>query len=76
MLDPVFKQKISKLDRNKPVYLYCRSGNRKSLDTLKTLGFKFYYNIGEMEQLKTKGFPAQRASILLLTNGYDFFIEL
>jgi len=59
---PDFKAQIAKLDKNKPVYLYCRSGNRsgKAADTLKALGFHTYYNIGGFEQLKTDGFPAEQ----------------
>ncbi|WP_342083614.1 rhodanese-like domain-containing protein [Dyadobacter sp. OTU695] len=59
---PDFKAQIAKLDRHKPVYLYCRSGNRsgKAADTLKTLGFHTYYNIGGFEQLKADGFPAEQ----------------
>lgn len=59
---PDFKAQISKLDKHKPVYLYCRSGNRsgKAADTLKTLGFHTYYNIGGFEQLKADGFPAEQ----------------
>ncbi|MFD1142190.1 rhodanese-like domain-containing protein [Larkinella insperata] len=55
-----FKQQISRLDKNKPVYLYCRSGNRsgKAVDTLQTLGFKAPYNIGGFVDLKTAGLPA------------------
>ena len=54
-----FKQQVSKLDKNKPVYLYCRSGNRsgQAADSLNTLGFKTYYNIGGFEQLKAAGLP-------------------
>lgn len=57
-----FKAEISKLDKSKPVYLYCRSGNRsgKAADTLKSLGFHSFYNIGGFEQLKTDGFPAEQ----------------
>lgn len=57
---PEFKTEIGKLDKGKPVYLYCRSGNRsgKAADTLKTLGFHAFYNIGGFEQLKADGFPA------------------
>jgi phage shock protein E len=59
---PEFKAQIGKLDKNKPVYLYCRSGNRsgKAADTLKTLGFHSYHNIGGFEQLKAEGFPAEQ----------------
>ncbi len=56
-----FKTQIAKLDKNKTVYLYCRSGNRsgKAADTLKALGFQKYYNIGGFEALKTAGLPAE-----------------
>lgn len=42
-----FKEEVKKLDSSKPVYLYCRSGNRssKSINTLKDLGFKEIYNL-------------------------------
>ncbi|WP_221391450.1 rhodanese-like domain-containing protein [Dyadobacter sp. NIV53] len=58
---PGFGAAISKLNKTKPVYLYCRSGNRsgKALDSLKALGFKSYYNLGGLEQLKTEGFAAE-----------------
>ncbi len=57
-----FKAQIAKLDKHKPVYLYCRSGNRsgKAADTLQALGFHSYYNIGGFEQLKAEGFPAKQ----------------
>ncbi|WP_420146835.1 rhodanese-like domain-containing protein [Spirosoma sp.] len=56
-----FKSQISKLDRSKPVYLYCRSGNRsgKAADTLQTLNFKAAYNIGGFVDLKAAGLPAE-----------------
>lgn len=59
---PDFKAQIARLDKHKPVYLYCRSGNRsgKAADTLQTLGFHSYYNIGGFEQLKAEGFPAEQ----------------
>lgn len=58
---PDFKKNISGLDKNKTVYLYCRSGNRsgKAADTLKTLGYSSYYNIGGFEQLKSAGLPVE-----------------
>lgn len=54
-----FKSQLGKLNKKKPVYLYCRSGNRsgKATDTLQTLGFKTYYNIGGFENLKGEGYP-------------------
>ncbi|KAA9341064.1 rhodanese-like domain-containing protein [Larkinella humicola] len=56
-----FKDQISKLDKNKPVYLYCRSGNRsgRAADTLQTLGFKSPFNIGGFVDLTTAGLPAE-----------------
>ena len=56
-----FNAQINKLDKNKPVYLYCRTGNRsgKSVDILKKLGFKNVYNIGGFDNLKTAGLPAE-----------------
>lgn len=43
-----FGSKISQLDKRKPIYLYCRSGNRsgKATDSLLTLGYSLSYNIG------------------------------
>ena len=37
-----FREKIQELDRDKPVYLYCRSGNRsgKASKIMDELGFK------------------------------------
>jgi len=56
-----FKTSISKLDKSKTIYLYCRTGNRsgKAADTLKVLGYPSYYNIGGFEALKTEGLPAE-----------------
>lgn len=56
---PEFRAQLAKLDKKKPVYLYCRSGNRsgKATDTLKVLGFTTFYNIGGFENLKGEGFP-------------------
>jgi len=43
----VFKSDLDKLDKNRPVYVYCRSGNRsgeaKKIMTL--MGFKAVYNL-------------------------------
>lgn len=44
---PDFKQKIAQLDKEKPVYLYCRSGKRsaKAAKILQELGFKKVYDL-------------------------------
>ncbi|HVD97668.1 MAG TPA: rhodanese-like domain-containing protein [Cytophagaceae bacterium] len=56
-----FKTETEKLDKNKTVYVYCRSGNRssKSAEILKAQGFKHVYNIGGLEYLKKLGLPAE-----------------
>jgi len=62
---PEFAAKISKLDKNKPVYLYCRSGNRsgQATDSLIALGYKSSYNIGSLDSIASKGFPLDKAAI-------------
>ena len=42
-----FKDEMAKLDKTKPVYVYCRSGNRsgKAMLVLQDLGFKEVYNL-------------------------------
>ncbi len=42
-----FSNGIQQLDKNQPVYLYCRSGNRsgKSADTLAVKGFTKIYDL-------------------------------
>lgn len=45
--DDDFKENIAKLDKDKPVYLYCRSGKRSATAAkiLKDLGFKEIYDM-------------------------------
>ena len=47
MNQETFNEAFEKLDKNKPLYIYCRSGNRsqKSVPLLKTLGFKEIYDL-------------------------------
>lgn len=44
----------SKLDKNKPVYLYCRSGNRsgKACEILQEKGYEVYNVLGGFNQWK------------------------
>src|SRR5690606_37115598 len=44
---PDFKEKIAKLDKNKPVYVYCLSGGRSAAaaNTLHESGFKEVYDM-------------------------------
>jgi phage shock protein E len=45
--DSLFTKKIEGLDKNKPVYVYCRSGKRaaKAAETMKDAGFTKVYNL-------------------------------
>ncbi len=45
--EEIFNRSFEKLDKSKPVYLYCRSGNRskKSADILIELGFSKVYDL-------------------------------
>ncbi len=54
-----FSDKIAKLDKDKKVYLYCRSGNRsgQATDSLITLGFNSSYNIGGLDSIANSGYP-------------------
>lgn len=56
-----FTGEIKKLDKSKPIYLYCHSGNRsgRAADSLQTLGYHLSYNIGAIDSLTKAGFPVQ-----------------
>jgi|SRR5690554_183053 len=45
--DDDFKEKVAKLDRNEPVYLYCRSGRRSARagEILREMGFTEIYDM-------------------------------
>jgi rhodanese-related sulfurtransferase len=42
-----FKDQVNRLDKTKPVFVYCKGGGRSasSCETLKDLGFKEVYNL-------------------------------
>ena len=42
-----FKERLSKLDKKTPVYVYCRSGGRsaKAMQIMKAMGFEKVYNL-------------------------------
>lgn len=42
-----FKEKVNKLDKEKPVFVYCRSGNRsgQAANMMKEMGFKEIYDL-------------------------------
>jgi thioredoxin 1 len=57
-----FEQSISKLDKNKPVYLYCRSGARsaRAATQLRNNGFLRVYNMkGGIVDWQKQGLPVQ-----------------
>lgn len=58
-LDESFAQNIAKLDKDKPVFVYCAVGGRsaKATKVLKKAGFKNIYNLtgAGYSQLKIKG---------------------
>lgn len=57
--DDNFEQQVEKLDKKKPVYVYCKSGGRSSsaADILKKKGFKKVYNLdGGITSWREKGF--------------------
>ena len=53
-----FKDKVSKLDKNKTYALYCHSGRRAvaSSDIMAELGFKHLYQFGGIKQWQEAGY--------------------
>lgn len=59
-----FKLKAEQLDKEKPVYLYCKSGRRsaKAAEILKEMGFKEIYEMpGGMDEWKQKGLDTDKS---------------
>lgn len=59
-----FKLKAEKLDKEKPVYLYCKSGGRsaKAAEILKDMGFKIIYDMtGGIEEWNEKDFDIDKS---------------
>jgi len=55
-----FKEKLNKLDKSKPVYVYCAVGGRskKAQNIMKEAGFKETYNLlGGFNDWSKKGLP-------------------
>lgn len=55
-----FEKKIEKLDKDKPVYIYCAAGGRskKAQSIMQEKGFKETYNLlGGFGEWKSKGLP-------------------
>lgn len=61
--DDNFEQQVEKLDKETPVYVYCKSGGRSSsaADVLKEKGFKKVYNLeGGITSWQENGFETVR----------------
>ncbi|MCF8237147.1 MAG: rhodanese-like domain-containing protein [Saprospiraceae bacterium] len=57
-----FLEKVDQLPKDKPVFVYCRSGNRsgQAMDKMKTLGFVEVYNLsGGITAWQAAGLPIQ-----------------
>lgn len=57
-----FKEKIQKLDKDKPVYIYCRTGMRASRAqrAMQKMGFKEVYNlVGGIKAWAKNGLPVK-----------------
>ena len=60
---PSFKEAVSKLDKNKPVYVYCKAGVRgdKAADWLTQNGFKEVVNLeGGIQSWTDAGKPLEK----------------
>ena len=61
--DPEFKAKLDKLDKSKPVLIYCHSGRRSgiAMSTLRELGFSEIYNLqGGILEWSEEGFKIEK----------------
>ena len=61
--DPEFKAKLDKLDKSKPVLIYCHSGRRSgiAMSTLRELGFSEIYNLqGGILEWSKEGFKIEK----------------
>lgn len=59
--DTDFKEKVNKLDKTKPIYVYCAAGGRsaKALKVLQESGFKTAYNmLGGFNGWQAAGLPS------------------
>ncbi|MCO6466369.1 MAG: rhodanese-like domain-containing protein [Bradyrhizobiaceae bacterium] len=62
VMDKQFKQKVSKLDKSKPIVVYCAVGGRSAYasDDMVKLGFTKVYNMdGGIKGWRKAGFPLQ-----------------
>ncbi len=58
-----FRARAEELDKEKPVYLYCKVGGRSAnaAQVLKEMGFKYIYDMsGGMDEWSEKGFETDK----------------
>ncbi len=64
LINDDFKSKAQLLDKEKPVYLYCKSGKRsaKAVEALKEMGFKIIYEMsGGIDEWNEKEFDTEES---------------
>lgn len=67
-----FQQQIGKLDKSKPVFVYCLSGGRSSsaMSTMLSIGFKEVYNLaGGMMKWRMANLPETTAATVSVSKG-------
>ncbi|WP_420454277.1 rhodanese-like domain-containing protein [Rubrivirga sp.] len=62
VFDGDFEQRVDRLDRSEPVYLYCASGARsgRAAAVLEGMGFERVVNAGGFDDLAAAGAPVER----------------
>ncbi len=62
LYDPAFDEKISKLDKNKTILVYCRSGRRSmsAAEILAKKGYKVVNLEGGITEWQAQGLPVQK----------------
>ena len=61
--NPDFQELLQKLEKNKPVYVYCRSGRRSgiAMNMMKEMGFVAVYNLdGGIKSWQAQGLPIEK----------------
>jgi len=70
--DPTFKDVLSKLDKSRQVFVYCKSGGRSSsaMDIMKEMGFQAVYNLeGGMLAWSNANLPIENLNKAEATKG-------
>ncbi len=82
LYDPDFVEKLSKLDKNKTYFIYCRSGSRsaRAFELMRRLWFKKVYNLDTWilwwDRAWFKFYPYNPQSLDNTSNGTDEYKEI